>query len=317
MRDVDRFLLLIARHHAHQLSHLLVQVVPIQDHRHGLTEQLCSLAANCSSAIRNRDDRQRLRPASIVLLELPPYTFYPRDHLLAHYIDPCREIGKAACRLFHQPDLGVHTLRLALHCGRVRPLPPTRFLLFDLNRIRQQQDFLTLRVIPIHLRHDLWPERGSRVGLTLALPLLTDLYRFGHHQVLNRLVTEHGLPRDALQEPRYLVVAHAVTVIGAELRQARTHGAFTELLGQLQIGRFSTDGALEPLHHECKGPVQGLDGDAPCPVTTPDAPFFTSATNWCCANVNNSAVSAGKAACLKFSTAASISTKRVAPPDTS
>src|SRR5258706_332285 len=83
------------------------------------------LAANCSSAIRNRDDRQRLRPASIVLLELPPYTFYPRDHLLAHYIDPCREIGKAACRLFHQPDLGVHTLRLALHCGRVRPLPPT------------------------------------------------------------------------------------------------------------------------------------------------------------------------------------------------
>src|SRR5262245_26331688 len=206
MRDVDRFLLLIARHHAHQLSHLFVQVVPIQDHRHGLTEQLCYLAANRSGAIRDRDDRQWLGSASIVLLELPPYTCYLRDHLLAHRIDSRREIGEAACRLFHQPDLGVHTLRLALHGGRVRPLPPTRFLLFDLNRIRQKQYFLTLRVIPIHLWHDLWPERGNRVGLTLALPLLTDLYRFGHHEVLNRLVTEQGLPHNALQEPRHLVV---------------------------------------------------------------------------------------------------------------
>src|SRR5712691_10721710 len=317
MRDVDRFLLLIARHHAHQLSHLLVQVVPIQDHRHGLTEQLCSLAANCSSAIRNRDDRQRLRPASIVLLELPPYTFYPRDHLLAHYIDPCREIGKAACRLFHQPDLGVHTLRLALHCGRVRPLPPTRFLLFDLNRIRQEQDFLTMRVIPIHLRHHLWPERGSRVGLTRALPLLTDLHCFDHHQMLNGLVTEHGLPRDALQEPCHLVVAHPVTVIGAELREARTHGALAELLGQLEVGGFPTAGALEPLDHERKGPVQGLDRHAPRPITTQDTPFFTSATNCCCANINNSAVRSGKAACLKASTAASISTKRFVSPDKS
>src|SRR5712691_8252994 len=231
MRDVDRFLLLIARHHAHQLSHLLVQVVPIQDQRHRLTKQLCSLAANRSGAIRDRDDRQRLRPASIVLLELPPYTCCPRDHLLACCIDPRREIGEATGRLFYQPDLGVHTLGRALQCGLVRPLPPTRFLLFDLDSIRQEQDFLTLRVIPIHLRPYLWPERGSCVGLTLALPLLTDLHRFGYHQVLNRLVTEHGLPRDAIEEPCHLIVAHPVTVVGAELREARTHGALAELLG--------------------------------------------------------------------------------------
>jgi hypothetical protein len=84
----------------------------------------------------------------------------------------------------------VHTLGRALSCGLVSPLPPTGFLLFDLHRIRQEQYFLTLRIIPIHLRHDLWPWRGSCVGLTLALPLLTDLPRFGHHQVLNRLVTQ-------------------------------------------------------------------------------------------------------------------------------
>src|SRR5712691_12260445 len=208
VRDVDRFLLLIARHHTHQLSHLFVQVVPIQDQRHRLIKQLCQLAANRSGAIRDRDDRQRLSPASIVLLELPPYPCCPRDHLLAHRIDPRREIGEAPCRLFHQPDLSVHTLRLALHCGLVRPLPPIRFLLSDLNCIRQEQDFLTLWVIPVHLRRHHWQGRGSRFSLTLALPLPTDLHRFGHHQVLNRLVTEHSLPRDALQEPCHLVVAH-------------------------------------------------------------------------------------------------------------
>src|SRR5205823_8602497 len=178
------------------------------------------LAANSSGTIRDRDDRQRLSPATIVLLELPPYTCHSRDHFLTHHIDPRREIGEAPCRLCHQPDLGVHTLGGALSCGLVRSLPPTCFLLFDVNRIRQDQDFLTLRVIPIHLRHDLWPWRGSCIGLTLALPPLTDFHRFGYHQVLNRLVTQHGLPRDALQEPCHLVVAHPVTVIGAELREA-------------------------------------------------------------------------------------------------
>src|SRR2546422_464350 len=93
----------------------------------------CPLAADRSGAIRDRDDRQRRRPASIVLLELPPYTFCPRDHLLAHRIDPRGEIGEAPCRLFHQPDLGMDTLGLALQCGLVRPLPPTRSLLLDLN----------------------------------------------------------------------------------------------------------------------------------------------------------------------------------------
>jgi hypothetical protein len=75
-----------------------------------------------------------------------------------------------------------------------------------------------LRVIPVHLRCYRWPERDSRIRLTLSLPLLTDLHRFGHHQVLNRLVTEHMLPRDALQESCHLVIAHPVTVVGAELR---------------------------------------------------------------------------------------------------
>ena len=86
--------------------------------------------------------------------------------------------------------------------------------------------------------------------------------------MLNRLVTEHGLPRDALQEPGHLVVAHPVAVIGAERRSARTHGALAELLGQLQRGRFPPAGALEPLERERKGPVQGLDRDAPRPITS-------------------------------------------------
>jgi hypothetical protein len=63
VRDVDRFLLLGACHHAHQLPDLLVQVVPIQDHGHRLAKQLYQLAANRSGAIRDRDDRQRLSPA--------------------------------------------------------------------------------------------------------------------------------------------------------------------------------------------------------------------------------------------------------------
>jgi hypothetical protein len=73
--------------------------------------------------------------------------------------------------------------------------------------------------------------------------------------VLNRLVTEHGLPRDALQEPGHLVVAHPITVVGAELCEAGTHGAFAELLGQLEIGGFPTAGALKPLNYERKRPV--------------------------------------------------------------
>src|SRR5712691_5764349 len=89
------------------------------------------------------------------------------------------------------------------------------------------------------------------------------------------------------------------------------------VLGQLQIGRLPTQGALEPLDHERTGPVQGLDRDTPRPITSQDAPFFTSATNWCCAKVNNSAVSSGKAACFKASTAASISPRRFVPPDKS
>jgi hypothetical protein len=155
VRDVDRFLLFGARYHAHQLPHLLVQMVPIQDQRHRLAKQLYQLAANRSSAIRNRDNRQWFRPVSIVLLQLPLYPGRPRDYLLARCIDPRREVGEAPCRLFHQPDLSVHTLGRALSCGLVRLLPPTRLLLFDLNRIRQEQDFLTLRVLPIHLRHHL------------------------------------------------------------------------------------------------------------------------------------------------------------------
>src|SRR5712691_6830224 len=127
-RDVDYFFLLVARHHAHQFSYLLVQVVPIQDHRHRLAKQLCQLAANRSGAIRDRDDRQWRRPASVVLLELPPYTVCPRDHLLARRIDPRREGGETPWRLFHQPDLGVHTRGLALHWGLGSPLPPTRLL---------------------------------------------------------------------------------------------------------------------------------------------------------------------------------------------
>src|SRR6266478_5259105 len=110
---------------------------------------------------------RRLRPASIVLLELRAYPCRSRDHLLAHRIDSRREIGEATCRLFHQPDLGVHTFGLALQCRLVRPLPPTRFLLFDLHRIRQEQHFLTLGVIPSHLWRHHWPGRGSRFSLTL------------------------------------------------------------------------------------------------------------------------------------------------------
>src|SRR2546426_9927526 len=59
-----------------------------------------------------------------------------------------------------------HTLGGALSCGLVRPLPPTRFLLFDLNRVRQEQHFLTLGVIPIHLWRHHWQGRGSRFSLT-------------------------------------------------------------------------------------------------------------------------------------------------------
>ena len=53
MRDMDRFLLFGARSHAHQLSYLFVQVVPIEDHGHWLVKQLCQLTANCSGAINS------------------------------------------------------------------------------------------------------------------------------------------------------------------------------------------------------------------------------------------------------------------------
>src|SRR5712691_12535176 len=92
---------------------------------------------------------------------------------------------------------------------------------------------------------------------------------------MQRRLTMHGLPRDALQESCHLVVAHPITVVGAELCEAGTHGALTELLGQLQVGGFPTAGTLEPLDHERKGPVQGLDRDTPRPITSQDAPFFT------------------------------------------
>src|SRR5712692_10921242 len=103
--------------------------------------------------IRDCYDRQRLSPCRIGLPELPPDTFRPRDHLLTCCIDSRREVAEVPCRLFQQPDIDVHTLGLALQCGLARPLAPTRFLLFDLHRIRQEQHFLTLGVIPIHLWH--------------------------------------------------------------------------------------------------------------------------------------------------------------------
>lgn len=44
-------------------------------------------------------------------------------------------------------------------------------------------------------------------------------------------------------------------------------------------------GALEPLDYECTGLVQGLDGNAPRPITSQDTPFFRFRTHQRCCRV--------------------------------
>src|SRR6266568_3660456 len=136
-RDVHLLLLFIPRHHTHQLPHLLLEVIPVQNQGHRLRKEFCELAANRLGTITDDHDWEWRLSSTIVLLQLPPYACGCRHNRLTRRRNASGPILNPPRGPLDEPDMGAHPRAPPLLFGFARlPLPP-RLLQFDLDRIRQ------------------------------------------------------------------------------------------------------------------------------------------------------------------------------------
>src|SRR6266852_1111913 len=99
--DVSFFVGFAARNHAHQGPHLLLQMIPVQNQRHRLTEDPLQLAADGARTIADRYDWERCTTPAVVCHDILLHLLRPAEGLCSPSVNPSRQIHKTAAWAFH------------------------------------------------------------------------------------------------------------------------------------------------------------------------------------------------------------------------